>query len=595
MKSTQLVRALSWLVLLALVGTMAPPALSFTDGAKREDAVQTDWSEVIPAGAAAEPLTIGAALDVVPLRASQVVSDSASLSATAPLTTTAPLTVTAPLTGATPLPALPEAAGESTAPPVLTMTADPFQVTPGGVITYSVAISNVADAPLLRVVLSDPLPAGVVYVAESAVGFSYSPRDGRLTWAIDQIEPGEGLRGGFQLRATGLGIGALITNTVSASSANAPLVTASAMVEVAPPRQDRVWATPGQGGWLRSEDGRVDLRAPAGAVQGRTELRYSLETNLELPEHLFYAFSLQARDSSGQAVTQFGRPMALSAFFDPRQLPPGALERLALFYLDKNSGDWHEMSSTIDPNWRRVVTAIDRLEPMAQSDAEVTGEAMDGSLSFTDDEAKTTYAFGTKADLVEDFIVERMSSLRGAQTNLFSLSIGYSYPIEMLPGRGGLTPLLALNYSSANHTPASGHHSVVGFGWELAGADYVYTPPGDPNLGKVTLSLQGRAYSLRAGANGKWYAVEDPFMKVEPGNWSHATAGSWTIWTRDGTRYSFFDEPYPSASHYWKICQGCTTGKRYVRIPLREIEDTSGNKIHLTWAGETSDRPCDMA
>ena len=81
---------------------------------------------------------------------------------------------------------------------MLTISADPFQVLPGGVITYSVAITNMADAALLNVMLSDPLPAGMVYVAQSALGFSYSPRDKRLTWAIERIEPGQAARGGVR-------------------------------------------------------------------------------------------------------------------------------------------------------------------------------------------------------------------------------------------------------------------------------------------------------------------------------------------------------------------------------------------------------------
>ena len=89
--------------------------------------------------------------------------------------------------------------------PLLTMSADPFQIVPGGVITYSVAITNVAGASLARVALDSRLPAGLEYVAQSGVGFSYSPRDQRLSWAIERIEPGRGLRGSFQLRATGLG------------------------------------------------------------------------------------------------------------------------------------------------------------------------------------------------------------------------------------------------------------------------------------------------------------------------------------------------------------------------------------------------------
>ncbi len=498
----------------------------------------------------------------------------------------APAVAPAPVLGGT----APEAA--ASAPPLLTMDADPFQVLPGDVITYSVAITNGADVPLTSVVLSDTLPTGVVYVAQSAVGFSYSPRDKRLTWAIEQIEPGQGLHGGFQLRATGLGIGELITNTVSAASADTPVVTASAVVEVAPPRQNRVWATPGEGGWLRSEDERVDLRAPAGAVPQRTELRYAAENGLPLPEHLLYAFRLEASDEAGQPVTQFAAPLALSAFFDLRQLPPGGLDRLALFHLNEDSGEWELVPSQIDQHWRRVVARIDQLAAPVRVSGDAADQSSQWAASGVDGEA--IYAMGLAAEALEEsFITERMSSLRGAQTNLFSLSIGYSYPLDLPPGRGGLTPLVALNYSSANHTPASGHHSVAGFGWELAGADYVYTPPGDEGLDKITLSLQGRTYSLRKGTQDgqdKWYAVEDPFMKIVPGNESHGTYGSWTVWTQDGTKYSFFAGSDDAAVYYWKLCGTGDQARRYVRIPLREIEDTSGNKVHFTWVteGETN-------
>ncbi len=47
MRSTQLMRALSWFVLLALVATMAPPALSSTDGLKQQDGVIAAWSGAV--------------------------------------------------------------------------------------------------------------------------------------------------------------------------------------------------------------------------------------------------------------------------------------------------------------------------------------------------------------------------------------------------------------------------------------------------------------------------------------------------------------------------------------------------------------------
>jgi len=47
MRSTQFMRALSWFVLLALVATMAPPALSSTDGLKQQDGGIVAWSGAV--------------------------------------------------------------------------------------------------------------------------------------------------------------------------------------------------------------------------------------------------------------------------------------------------------------------------------------------------------------------------------------------------------------------------------------------------------------------------------------------------------------------------------------------------------------------
>ena len=218
-------------------------------------------------------------------------------------------------------------------------------VLPGDVISYSVAITNVAETSLEQVVLDNPLPAGVVYVA--------------------------------------------------------------------PRRQNRVWATPGEGGWLRSEDGRVDLRAPAGAVAGRTELRYVAQASQGLPPHILVAFDLDAVDEQGQPVTQFGRPVTLSAFFDPRQLSPGALDRLSLFHLNKESGEWDVVPSQIDPRWRRVVAQIDQLAAPAQV---VAGATDSNGQQMASDDGSETYGLGQSADAWRKSSRPLLSAGSGAAT-----------------------------------------------------------------------------------------------------------------------------------------------------------------------------------
>lgn len=323
-----------------------------------------------------------------------------------------------------------------------------------------------------------------------------------------------------------------------------------------PSSGNQVWVEPGAAGWLRSDDGRVALYLPPGAAQVRTALRYTPSSDQLLPEHILFAFTLDADDETGQPVAQFDQPLALSVSWELVPLASDALARLALFRWDTASGQWRVVPSTRDTAGPQLVASVHHL---------------------------AQYALGVST---VDYITERMSALRGAQTNLFSLSVGYTYAFDLPPGSGGLTPRLALSYSSANHTPTSGHFSYVGFGWELLGADSVYIPPGDSNLNKKTLSLQGRTYTLHSGASG-WYALEDPFLRISSGNVSHHTPGVWEVWTQDGIKYTFSAET-EVGTYYWKLCdRPSDTGKRYVRIPLRSIQDVHGNTIDFTWVAET--------
>jgi RHS repeat-associated protein/uncharacterized repeat protein (TIGR01451 family) len=522
-----------------------------------------------------------------PAAATQPITATGTLTASVSAWMTAPLSATLGLTSTI----IPPEAGVSVAPPLLTISADPFQVLPGEVISYSVAITNAADAPLERVVLDNPLPAGVVYVAQSAVGFSYSPRERRLTWSLSALAPGEAARGRFQLRATGLAIGALVTNTVSASSANAPVVTASAAVEVAPPRQNRVWATPGEGGWLRSEDRRVDLRAPAGAVQGRTELRYAAQAGQGLPPQILVAFDLDAVDEQGQAVYQFSAPLRIGVPLRALGLtaPQAAGHTLATF--DLASQRWVALATTIDPVRQQLLAAVDHFSTFGVMAGEATGIP-----------AQT----------------DRMSIVRGAQVSLFTRSIVYGQAVTLPPGRGGLTPALGLNYNSANHSQHQGHLSYVGHGWSLAGADSIFRDPNsisenDHYLnGNVTMSLQGQTYTLQRyqGSDGQWrfFAKEDPLLKIDYSQQYTVYGGvrsfEFKVRTREGRVFTYRGTVnYPGGNSLTIITPmefvwggtAIDTNWRHLywtRLPLIKVEDLSGNTIDYSWTHESCSGNC---
>ena len=147
---------------------------------------------------------------------------------------------------------------------------------------------------------------------------------------------------------------------VVASPQLASPVSTDAAIEVGPPASNSVWVTPAEGGWLRAQDRRVDLRLPREAVPRRTRIDYARPADLPpLPANIFYAFNLEAVDESGTSVSHFERPLTLSAFFDPRGLPSGDIDRLSLFYLNEESGEWEVVPSRVELARRRVVASVD--------------------------------------------------------------------------------------------------------------------------------------------------------------------------------------------------------------------------------------------
>ena len=450
----------------------------------------------------------------------------------------------------------------------LDLTLDPPWAAPGEVVTFTVTATNLQSAPLARLVLTDTLPAGLVYVAQSAAGFAYEPNAKQLTWQVGDLATGAVITGTFQARMQGLALGETVINTVTAASPTlAAGVTAQAAVDVVAPRNNEAWVTPGEGGTLRSIDDRVLLRIPPGAVERRVLISYHPRSDrVQLTTGIRFPFELTASDEIGGVVRDFPSGLRLSYVYDPVTPQPTLYQEPTFFLFEPTQQQWVVVPSVWTAQTGQLTTIVTRF---------------------------STYAAGSA-----DYLVERMSSLRGAQTNLFTRSIGYNYGFELPPGRGGLTPLLGLSYSSGNHTPGSGHFSLAGYGWQISGADAIYIAPGDPNTFKPTLSLQGVTYSLRQTRYGAqwsdWFARENPFLKIQTANESHYTMGTWYIWTPAGYKYTF-DALTTAHEYYWKLCGTGDLGKRYVRIPLTSITDPQGNAVNYTWEAEedsTGPDPC---
>lgn len=192
--------------------------------------------------------------------------------------------------------------------------ADPAWAEPGDVVTFTVTATNVGDAPLAGLALTDALPDGLRYATGSAAGFTYTASTRQLTWQPAALAASVTITGSFQARVQGLALGDTVTNTVTATGVGVTAPTsANAIVEVVSPRNSEAWVTPAQGGLLRATDDRVLLRVPAGAVTSQTRVRYAVPPEtVNRPAHLDAVLTLEATDAAGAPIHQFAAPLMLT-------------------------------------------------------------------------------------------------------------------------------------------------------------------------------------------------------------------------------------------------------------------------------------------
>ncbi len=148
-------------------------------------------------------------------------------------------------------------------------------------------------------------------------------------------------------------------------------------------------------------------------------------------------------------------------------------------------------------------------------------------------------------------------------------SFNYSYPIELPAGRAGLTPKLALEYSSQSND----YFSSIGYGWSI----------NIPVIERVNRNGAEKLYKenmFSSSIDGDFgFSSSSSFKpKVELGSFNLYTFvnGIWSMFDKKGTKYT-----YGSTTNSRLDNSASTT--QVAKWYLNEIQDPNGNKITFTY------------
>jgi|GEM_PF-2245152 len=163
-------------------------------------------------------------------------------------------------------------------------------------------------------------------------------------------------------------------------------------------------------------------------------------------------------------------------------------------------------------------------------------------------------------------------------TDLFSGSATYSYPIKVPKGTNDLTPNVSLSYTTA---AAQSFFSSIGAGWQVD-QDYiqrdVHFTPGNTGDDIFKLTFQGITYDLvYVASEGRFHTKIESFLNIKKLSSSQNQKGEyWEVKTPEGKKYVF-----GKVSNTEHMCNG----RDYVtQWKLEQIQDTNGNTINYSYS-----------
>ncbi|MDD5371704.1 MAG: SpvB/TcaC N-terminal domain-containing protein, partial [Anaerolineaceae bacterium] len=403
----------------------------------------------------------------------------------------------------------------------LTLTADAEAILPGEALTLRWAMAGAIDSARLKDLrLVFQVPPGFIPENESQGVFDpdqatfeiKAKEQGKVEWIAPEELEGEPR---FNLR--------LVQGEDTLAEAELTLpVEGTSLIGL-------------DGGEVSGLGGKVKVKVPAGALPEAVEVSVrKAKPDATIPRQVnWQPVELRAKGtSSRQAVHQFQDKVEIEMSYD-EALIDGDPTTLTWFSWDPETG-WNALPSEVDPQNHTVKGWTDH---------------------FSLFNLNTQYWLSAK-----------LPPLDAAQVAPFTGAATYSYPIEVPPGQGGLTPSVSLSYNSnvidgvTNQTQSS----WVGMGWELAAGGMIRRDmhktqnwDGDDTfslvMGGVGYDLAPVAHYPTSGATQDidYKTTSDTFWLIRR-YVSRAAIGTdynreydnWEVWDKLGNRYTFSTRAY---------------------------------------------------
>lgn len=324
------------------------------------------------------------------------------------------------------------------------------------------------------------------------------------------------------------------------------------------------------GGRISTDDGRVVLDFPPGAISAPLDVKITKRQRLDFsdPSPDFplvsnWSFDATTTDGASTAVHQFDQEFTATLRFSSDELVGRQPRSLAFWTLDEPTQRWIQVPSTAIESSGTLVARMNH---------------------FSDD--------GATAQRIADLA----PLLDSHNTNLHAGSASLDIPIVVPPGPGGLVPDLHLSYDSGRLGEMRQYTDVAswtGLGWDLSvgSINISWESLRGQVIPRFFLNMNGIGGEMlhddtsdggQVVSSGTYRVRDQPYVNIQ-----HACQDfgcPFVVTDQTGKNYTF-GATSQTQRFYCELAYGCT--HRMYQLDLDSTTDVLGNQIAYAYAQQT--------